>query len=210
VSTRTSALDAVVFGVDIQSGDVRGDAPSYALAVYDGEEITRDVVSHRKLRRLIDDEEPAIVATDNMYELAADKDQLIHFLGSLPTGTKLVQVTGAEQPEPSPASRTAITFPTERPDAGGRGRGPAGRPQRRPRSLRVHRHDRSEGRPRPLDRQRRLERGPLHPPHPRLGQETSPRGRVRTRGAQPRVRARRSGGLRRLRERDFHRPGPTQ
>ncbi|WP_226039766.1 DUF460 domain-containing protein [Natrinema sp. DC36] len=100
MSTRTSALDAVVFGVDIQSGDVRGDAPSYALAVYDGEEITRDVVSHRKLRRLIDDEEPAIVATDNMYELAADKDQLIHFLGSLPSGTTLVQVTGAEQPEP--------------------------------------------------------------------------------------------------------------
>jgi uncharacterized protein len=100
VSTRTSALDAVVFGVDIQSGDVRGDAPSYALAVYDGDNVTRDVVSHRKLRRLIDDEEPAIVATDNMYELAADKDQLIHFLGSLPAETKLVQVTGAEQPEP--------------------------------------------------------------------------------------------------------------
>jgi uncharacterized protein len=100
VSTRTSALDAVVFGVDVQSGDVRGDAPSYALAVYDGDDVTRDVVSHRKLRRLIDDEEPAIVATDNMYELAADKDQLIHFLGSLPAGTKLVQVTGAEQPEP--------------------------------------------------------------------------------------------------------------
>ncbi|QCS40908.1 DUF460 domain-containing protein [Natrinema versiforme] len=100
MSTRTSALDAVVFGVDIQSGDVRGDAPSYALAVYDGEDVTRDVVSHRKLRRLIDDEEPAIIATDNMYELAADKDQLIHFLGSLPAGTMLVQVTGAEQPEP--------------------------------------------------------------------------------------------------------------
>ncbi|WP_226482100.1 DUF460 domain-containing protein [Natrinema amylolyticum] len=100
MSTRTSALDAVVFGVDIQSGDVRGDAPSYALAVYDGDDVTRDVVTHRKLRRLIDDEEPAIVATDNMYELAADKDQLIHFLGSLPAGTTLVQVTGAEQPEP--------------------------------------------------------------------------------------------------------------
>ncbi|APX97665.1 DUF460 domain-containing protein [Natronorubrum daqingense] len=100
MSTRTSALDAVVFGVDIQSGDVRGDAPSYALVVYDGEGVTRDVVTHRKLRRLIDDEEPAIVATDNMYELAADKDQLIHLLGSLPAETKLVQVTGAEQPEP--------------------------------------------------------------------------------------------------------------
>ncbi|NKE34594.1 DUF460 domain-containing protein [Natronococcus sp. JC468] len=100
MSTRTSALDAVVFGVDVQSGDVRGDAPSYALVVYDDEGVDRDAVTHRKLRRLIDDEEPAIVATDNMYELAADKDQLIHFLGSLPVGTKLVQVTGAEQPEP--------------------------------------------------------------------------------------------------------------
>ena len=97
---RTAALDAVVFGVDIQSGDVRGDAPSYALVVFDGDDIERDVVTRRKLRRRIDSEEPAIVATDNMYELAADKDQLIHFLGSLPDETKLVQVTGDEQPEP--------------------------------------------------------------------------------------------------------------
>ncbi|KDE60597.1 hypothetical protein EL22_13135 [Halostagnicola sp. A56] len=100
MSTRTSALNAVVFGVDIQSGDVRGDTPSYALVRYDGEDLTRDVVTHRKLRRLIDDVEPALVATDNMYELAADKDQLIHFLGSLPADTRLVQVTGAQQPEP--------------------------------------------------------------------------------------------------------------
>ncbi|WP_254766167.1 DUF460 domain-containing protein [Salinilacihabitans rarus] len=99
MSTRTSALDAVVFGVDVQSGDVRGDSPSYALVVYDGDELERDVVSRRKLRRLIGDVEPAIVATDNMYELAPDKDALIHFLGSLPDGTKLVQVTGAERPE---------------------------------------------------------------------------------------------------------------
>ncbi|WP_419181119.1 DUF460 domain-containing protein [Haloarcula litorea] len=97
---RTAALDAVVFGVDVQSGDVRGDAPSYALVVFDGDEIERDVVSRRKLRRRIDDEAPAIVATDNMYELAADKDQLVHFLGQLPDETKLVQVTGDERPEP--------------------------------------------------------------------------------------------------------------
>ncbi|MDJ1432654.1 DUF460 domain-containing protein [Halostagnicola sp. A-GB9-2] len=100
MSTRTSALNAVVFGVDIQSGDVRGDSPSYALVQYNGEDLTRDVVTHRKLRRLIDDHEPAIIATDNMYELASDKDQLIHFLASLPAETMLVQVTGAEQPEP--------------------------------------------------------------------------------------------------------------
>ena len=100
MSTRTSALDALVFGVDVQSGDVRGDAPSYALVVFDGESIDRDVVSHRKLRRLIDSEEPAIVATDNMYELASDKDALVHFLRNLPAGTRLVQVTGDERPEP--------------------------------------------------------------------------------------------------------------
>lgn len=100
MSTRTSALDARVFGVDVQSGDVRGDAPSYALVVFDGETVERDVVSRRKLLRRVDSEEPAILATDNMYELAADKDQLVHFLRGLPEETKLVQVTGDERPEP--------------------------------------------------------------------------------------------------------------
>ncbi|MFB6151981.1 MAG: DUF460 domain-containing protein [Haloarculaceae archaeon] len=99
MSTRTSALDAVVFGVDVQSGDVRGDV-SYALVAFDGEHVDTDVVSRRKLHRLIRDETPAIVATDNMYELAEDKDALVHFLGELPDETTLVQVTGAERPEP--------------------------------------------------------------------------------------------------------------
>jgi predicted RNase H-like nuclease (RuvC/YqgF family) len=99
VSTRTSALDALVYGVDVQSGDVRGDAPSYALVRFDGETVERDVVSRRKLRRLVADEQPAILATDNMYELAEDKDHLVHFLGELPAATKLVQVTGAQRPE---------------------------------------------------------------------------------------------------------------
>ena len=112
MNTRTGALDAVVFGVDVQSGDVRGDAPSYALVVFDGEEVERDVVSHRKLRRRIESDEPAIVATDNMYELAEDKDALVHFLGELPDETKLVQVTGAERPEPLSrvASRHGVPY----------------------------------------------------------------------------------------------------
>ncbi|MFB6205478.1 MAG: DUF460 domain-containing protein [Haloglomus sp.] len=100
MSTRTSALDAVVFGVDIQSGDVRGDSPSYAVVAFDGENVDRDVVSYRKLTRLIQREEPAIVATDNTYELATDKNDLVRFLRELPAETRLVQVTGAEQPEP--------------------------------------------------------------------------------------------------------------
>jgi len=100
VSPRTTALDALVFGVDVQSGDVRGDAPSYALVILDDESVERQVVSHRKLRRLIEDREPDLVATDNMYELAEDKDALVRFLGGLPGGTRLVQVTGDTKPEP--------------------------------------------------------------------------------------------------------------
>jgi len=112
VSTRTRALDAVVFGVDVQSGDVRGDSPSYAVVAFDGEHVDRDVVSFRKLRRLVEREEPAMVATDNMYELATDKDDLVRFLRGLPAETKLVQVTGAERPEPlgRVASRHGVPY----------------------------------------------------------------------------------------------------
>jgi predicted RNase H-like nuclease (RuvC/YqgF family) len=112
VSDRTAALDDVVFGVDIQSGDVRGDAPSYALAILDGDQVERDVVSYRKLRRRIEAEQPALVATDNAYELAEDKDDLVRFLDWLPGGTRLVQVTGAHQPEPLSrvASRHGVPY----------------------------------------------------------------------------------------------------
>ncbi|GGC51407.1 hypothetical protein GCM10007209_11270 [Haloferax sulfurifontis] len=122
VNDRTSALDSVVFGVDIQSGDIRGDSPSYALVVLDTRDtesdevrIERDVVSFRKLRRLIERDEPRVVATDNMYELATDKDDLVRFLRWLPHGTQLVQVTGAERPEPLSrvASRHGVPYGKE-------------------------------------------------------------------------------------------------
>ncbi|MFB6280426.1 MAG: DUF460 domain-containing protein [Haloferacaceae archaeon] len=105
MTARTSALDSLVYGVDVQSGDVRGDAPSFALVALDGRggdegpSVERDVVTYRKLRRLVEREEPALLATDNVYELAADKDDLIRFLRWLPHETTLVQVTGAERPE---------------------------------------------------------------------------------------------------------------
>ncbi|GAB7091963.1 DUF460 domain-containing protein [Halorubrum luteum] len=131
VTARTiRARDRPVFGVDVQSGDVRGDTPSYALVVLDPVDdddpdapdsdgplarVTRDVVSLRKLCRLIDDREPLYVATDNAYELAADKGALVNFLRSLPDGTRLVQVTGAERPEPLSrvASRHGIPYGKE-------------------------------------------------------------------------------------------------
>ena len=128
VTSRTiRARDRPVFGVDVQSGDVRGDDPSYALVILDpvdGDDpdapdtdeplarVTRDVVSLRKLGRLIADREPLYVATDNAYELAPDKNALVGFLRSLPDGTRLVQVTGAERPEPLSrvASRHGIPY----------------------------------------------------------------------------------------------------
>ena len=112
MNARTSALDTLVFGVDIQSGDVRGDSPSYALVAFDGENVDKDVVSHRKLMRLVERERPALLATDNMYELASDKDALVHFLRGLPDSTRLVQVTGAERPEPLSrvASRHGVPY----------------------------------------------------------------------------------------------------
>ncbi|MEF8893338.1 DUF460 domain-containing protein [Halodesulfurarchaeum sp.] len=100
MSTRTDALDTLVYGVDVQSGDVRGDAPAYALCVFDGEPVERASVSYHKLLRRIQTAEPDLIATDNMYELAADKDDLVRFLRRLPPDTTLVQVTGDERPEP--------------------------------------------------------------------------------------------------------------
>lgn len=100
MSARTRALDAPIYGVDVHSGDVRGQNASYALVVIDNDDVERSVVSRRKLLRRIGDDQPDIVATDNVYELAEEKDALIGLLGSLPAATRLVQVTGAEQPEP--------------------------------------------------------------------------------------------------------------
>ncbi|MFB6182936.1 MAG: DUF460 domain-containing protein [Haloarculaceae archaeon] len=112
MNARTSALDAVVYGVDVQSGDVRGDAPSYALVALSKDGLERDVVTYRKLRRRVDGTEPAIVATDNVYELAADKDALVRLLRELPATTKLVQVTGGPRPEPLSrvASRHGVPY----------------------------------------------------------------------------------------------------
>ncbi len=110
-----TAREGPIFGVDVHSGDIRGAAPSYALVVLDGETAARSVVSFRKLRRTIAERKPALVATDNVFELAEDKDALIRFLDELPPDTRLVQVTGDERPEPLSrvASRHDVPYDKE-------------------------------------------------------------------------------------------------
>ncbi len=100
MTDRARASHTDIFGVDVHSGDIRGDAPTYALVRLGEDTHERETVSGRKLQREIERHEPAIVATDNVYELAADKDALVHFLQTLPDATRLVQVTGAERPDP--------------------------------------------------------------------------------------------------------------
>ena len=111
-SVSKASRTGTIVGVDIQSGDVRGRAPAYAMVILEGDSPERDVVSRRKLRRTIHDLAPSIVATDNVFELVEDKDALLHFLRELPDGTALVQVTGGDRPEPLSrvASRHGIDY----------------------------------------------------------------------------------------------------
>ncbi|QSZ67666.1 DUF460 domain-containing protein [Methanofollis aquaemaris] len=91
-----------VFGVDIIRGSVRSrtERPVYALVVLeDGEVVATMQVNAFRLSRLIGREEPDILATDSVQELAVDQRALVGFMQTLPTKTALVQVTGGERKE---------------------------------------------------------------------------------------------------------------
>jgi predicted RNase H-like nuclease (RuvC/YqgF family) len=73
--------------------------PSYSLVILDGDATaSHHMISRHKLMRLIRERQPEIVAMDNVHELAAGRDELINLMRRLPGTTKLVQVTGGEQP----------------------------------------------------------------------------------------------------------------
>ena len=89
-----------IFGVDIASGSPSSRRmPSYSLVILEGDAATsHHMISRHKLMRLIRERRPEIVAMDNVHELAAGRDELINIMRRLPGATKLVQVTGGEQP----------------------------------------------------------------------------------------------------------------
>jgi len=91
-----------IFGVDIASGSPSGKrVPYYSLAILEGDAVTGlHMISRHKLIRLIRERQPEMVAMDNLHELASDRRELIDILRRIPTQTKMVQVTGADHPEP--------------------------------------------------------------------------------------------------------------
>ncbi len=92
----------LVFGIDIISGSVRSKTkrPVYALIqMLDSEIIEESQISLFRLIRLITSKKPQILAVDSLQEISTEKKELFSFLQSLPTSTKLVQVTGGDRLE---------------------------------------------------------------------------------------------------------------
>lgn len=92
----------LVFGIDIIRGSVRSKTrrPVYALIqMLEGVIIEESQVSLFRLIRLVTSKKPRILALDSLQEISTDKKELFGFLQSLPTSTRLVQVTGGEQLE---------------------------------------------------------------------------------------------------------------
>ncbi len=104
-----------VFGIDIIKGSVRSRSrrPMYALVRMDGSRIeSESEVSMFRLFRLLNNEQPDILAVDSIQEIAADQHELFFFLQGLPPQTRLVQVTGGERKETlgKVAARFNISF----------------------------------------------------------------------------------------------------
>jgi predicted RNase H-like nuclease (RuvC/YqgF family) len=92
----------IIYGIDIARGSPRAkELPRYALAILrDGEVSHQSMLRRQKIFNLIQREKPEIIAVDNIFELAADRSELLSLMERLPDGVKLVQVTGGLHPEP--------------------------------------------------------------------------------------------------------------
>ncbi|MCX8204143.1 MAG: DUF460 domain-containing protein [Candidatus Nezhaarchaeota archaeon] len=91
--------ERLILGVDISAGSSPSSLaqPCYSLAILDGRGSVVRCAGRVKLRGLVKYAwrfKPAILAIDNVYELAESKARLLKLLRSLPPGIKIVQVTG--------------------------------------------------------------------------------------------------------------------
>lgn len=92
----------IIYGIDIARGSPRAkELPRYALAILrDGEVSHQSMLRRQKIFNMIQRDRPEIIAVDNIFELAADRNELLSLMERLPDGVKLVQVTGGLHPEP--------------------------------------------------------------------------------------------------------------
>jgi len=113
--------EQVIFGIDVAKGSPHAkEKPAYAVVILrDSEAEHHRMVSIHKLLRIAWKEKPALIAVDNIYEIASDKQSLISFLQKLPSNTKLIQVTGGENLEPltALAKRHGLSFDRLDPNA---------------------------------------------------------------------------------------------
>ncbi len=111
----------VIFGIDIAKGSVRAkEEPRYAVVILKGSEAGHHrMVSKHKLLRMAWQEKPALIAVDNIFELASGKHELASILSKLPANTKLIQVTGGEKllPLVKLAKQQGISFDRFDPNA---------------------------------------------------------------------------------------------
>ncbi|MCX9025479.1 MAG: DUF460 domain-containing protein [Candidatus Methanoperedens sp.] len=111
----------IIFGVDIAKGSVRAkEEPRFAVVILKGNEAEHHrMVSRQKLLRMAWQEKPALIAVDNIFELASGKHELASILSKLPANTKLIQVTGGENllPLVKLAKQEGISFDRLDPNA---------------------------------------------------------------------------------------------
>lgn len=94
----------IIYGIDVAKGSSRArELPRYAVAILnvkEGDVTHHTMVRRHKILRMVHQDRPSIIAVDNVFELAANKKELIHFLERLPKNVKLVQVTGGLHQKP--------------------------------------------------------------------------------------------------------------
>ncbi|WP_292371433.1 DUF460 domain-containing protein [Methanosarcina sp. UBA411] len=110
----------IIYGIDIARGSPRAkELPRYALAILkDGEVSHQSMLRRQKIFNMAQRERPEIIAVDNIFELAADRSELLSLMERLPEGVKLVQVTGGLHPEPLVrlARKNGLSFDPENPN----------------------------------------------------------------------------------------------
>ncbi len=109
-----------IYGIDISKGSPRGrELPRYALAILKDGKVSHQKMLHRqKIFNMIQRDRPEIIAVDNIFELAADRRELLSLMERLPESVKVVQVTGGLHPESLVriARKHGLSFDPENPN----------------------------------------------------------------------------------------------